>query len=134
MRRIARAAELNESDYARPLKLAELAAAADMSPYHFVRSFGSLVGVPPHRYLIAVRLREAVRQILDGANVTGACYAVGFSTPSHFTAAFRQRFGVVPSALLRGRNPALIRALNVGPWGRYVVALRRADPAIAKGA
>jgi len=118
MRRIAHAAELIESDYARPLKLADLAAAAEMSPFHFARSFGDLVGVPPHRYLNAVRLGEAVRQILDGASVTTACYAVGFASPSHFTVAFKQCFGIVPSALTRAPNPALVRALNIGPWGR----------------
>ena len=127
MRRIARAAELIESEYARPLKLTDLAAAAEMSPYHFARSFGDLVGVPPHRYLSAIRLREAVRLILDGESVTTACYAVGFSSPSHFTVTFKQRFGIVPSALTRTPNPALIRALNIGPWGRRMGRLPYAN-------
>ncbi|HJQ21070.1 MAG TPA: AraC family transcriptional regulator [Gemmatimonadaceae bacterium] len=99
MGRIADAAELIETQYSRPLSLTQLAEAAGMSPYHFARTFRNLVGVPPHRYLVSVRLREAVRRIEQGEAVTMVCYNVGFSSPSHFTAAFRQHVGVLPSRL-----------------------------------
>jgi AraC-like DNA-binding protein len=129
MRRIARAAELIETEYARPLTLTDIASAAEMSPYHFGRSFGSLVGVPPHRYLVAVRLREAVRRIGEGASVTATCYAVGFSSPSHFTTAFRRQFGVLPSLLGPGRCTPLVRAaMNAAPWGRRVRGARCGSP------
>ena len=117
MRRIARAAELIETDYARPLDLRELAGAAEMSPYHFARTFGRLVGMPPHRYLVTVRLREAVRRLEAGASVTATCYAVGFTSPSHFTVAFRRHLGVAPSAVVHGcgRGPGCRRTGLAGP-------------------
>jgi AraC-like DNA-binding protein len=119
MRRIARAADHIEAEYARPLTLAELAATAGMSKFHFARVFGSLVGMPPHQYLIAVRLREAARRLELGASVTSTCYGVGFSSPSHFAAAFRRRFGVRPSALTQGLRPPLLRLATIAPGVRH---------------
>ena len=117
MRRVDRAVELIEADYARPLTLQELAAAAVMSAYHFARVFRELTGLPPHRYLTAVRLRHALRRLDDGASVTQTCYDVGFASLSHFVTAFRKRFGFAPSAARRGeRYPALRASLGSPIW------------------
>ena len=44
-----------------------------------------------------LRLAEACRLLTQGQNVSATAYAVGFNNPSHFTRAFRNRFGVAPS-------------------------------------
>ena len=117
MRRIDRAVELIEVDYARALTLRELAAAAGMSVYHFARVFRELTGLPPHRYLTAVRLRHAAHRMDEGASVTRTCYDVGFASLSHFVTAFRKRFGVAPSSAKRGaRYPALRASLGSPIW------------------
>ena len=117
MRRVARAADLADAEYARPLALAELARAAGMSPYHFARVFARLAGLPPHRYLTAVRLRAAADRLARGATVTDACYAVGFASLSHFVTTFRRRFGVTPAAFARApHRPALRAALTAPVW------------------
>lgn len=119
MRRIDRAAQLIESDYARALTLDELARAAGLSSFHFARVFRALVGLPPHRYLTAVRLRHAVQRLVAGASVTETCYAVGFGSLSHFINAFRLRFGVSPSQVKRGGAVAPLRAALATPtWQR----------------
>ena len=117
MRRIDRAIQLIETDYARPLTLVDLAAAAGLSTFYFARAFQRFVGVPPHRYLMGVRLRHAARMLDDGAAVTFTCYEVGFGSLSHFVTAFRKRFGVVPSAAKRGAHVHPLRAgLSAPTW------------------
>ncbi|HYD53322.1 MAG TPA: AraC family transcriptional regulator [Gemmatimonadaceae bacterium] len=119
MQRMARVAELIESDFARDLTLRELASAAHMSTFHFARSFRACAGVPPHRYLTAVRLRHAARLLAQGASVTATCYDVGFATLGHFVTSFRRRFGVVPSAVRHGAGASVIRAAVASPlWSR----------------
>ena len=117
MRRIDRAVQLIETDYARGLTLGDLAAAAGLSTFYFARAFQRFVGVPPHRYLTGVRLRHAARMLDDGAGVTFTCYEVGFGSLSHFVTAFRKRFGVVPSAARRGAPVHALRAgLSAPTW------------------
>jgi AraC-like DNA-binding protein len=117
MRRIDRAVDLIESDFSRPLTLADLAGASGMSPWHFVRVFRATVGLPPHRYLTAVRLRQAAHRLDQGDSVTRTCFACGFGSLSHFITAFRKRYGVIPSAVRRGsRYPAVHSALGTPLW------------------
>jgi AraC-like DNA-binding protein len=117
MRKIDRAIELIETDYARGLSLGELASAAGLSTFYFARAFQRFVGVPPHRYLTGVRLRHAARMLDAGAGVTFTCFEVGFGSLSHFVTAFRKRFGVVPSAVRRGSHVQALRAgLSAPSW------------------
>jgi AraC-like DNA-binding protein len=119
VRRVARAADLADAEHARPLALAELAAAAGMSRYHFARTFTRLAGLPPHRYLTAVRLRAAAHRLAQGASVTDTCHAVGFASLSHFVTTFRRRFGVTPAAFARTPQRLALRAALAEPvWGR----------------
>jgi AraC-like DNA-binding protein len=119
MRRVDRAIDLIETDYERPLTLGDLARAAGLSTFHFARVFRTLVGLPPHRYLTAVRLRHAARLLRDGAGVSYTCYEVGFASLSHFVTAFRRRFGIVPSEVRKvGRPPVLRAALRAPVWER----------------
>jgi len=118
MRRIDRAVERIEQDYARPLSLDHLASTAGMSSFHFARVFRELVGMPPHRYLTAVRLRHAVARLEQGATVSATALDVGFGSLGHFITAFRKRFGVVPSAARRGvRLPSMRAAVSAPIWG-----------------
>lgn len=119
MRRIDRAIEFIESRFARPLTLVDVANAAGLSTFHFARAFRDLTGLPPHRYLTAVRLQHAVRMLLHGASVTSTCYESGFGSLSHFVTLFRKRFGVTPSAARRGARVASLRAALREPvWKR----------------
>lgn len=81
------------------ISLTDLAAIADLSPYHFARSFKASVGVSPHRYLTEMRLEKA-RLLLTTTNraVTEIALSLGFDTSSHFATAFRSHVGVTPSA------------------------------------
>lgn len=98
--------ELLESDYATQHSLASLARSVGMSTFHFVRIFRELTGLPPHRYLLAVRLQKALERLRDGGTVTETCFAVGFNNLSHFDRMFRRCYGASPSKLSARHAPA----------------------------
>jgi AraC family transcriptional regulator len=99
--RVGRAREKLAAEYAEPHTLRGLARDAGMSPFHFARVFRELAGVPPHRYLRGVRLARAAERLREGARVTEACFACGFSNLGHFSRSFRSTFGVSPSRYRR---------------------------------
>jgi AraC-like DNA-binding protein len=92
---------LVERAYERP-SLVDAAAVADYAPFHFARVFRAEVGMSPHRYLSELRLRQAVARLDAGAvNLTSLALDLGYSSQSHFTTAFRARFGCTPGAFRR---------------------------------
>lgn len=91
--------DIFDKRYADSHSLTSVARSVGMSPFQFARVFSELVGTPPHRYLLSVRLERALQMLLDGKSVTETCFDVGFSNLSHFTRSFQRRFGVVPSSL-----------------------------------
>lgn len=104
-RRVDATREQLDHDYASPHSLTTLARAAGMSAFHFARVFRELTGVPPHRYLIARRLRAAADRLRDGDSVTDTCFAVGFNSLGHFIEMFRRTYGISPSRFPRPSLP-----------------------------
>ena len=85
-----------------PLGLADVARALYVSTYHLCRLFKEETGLPIHRYLNRLRLREALERVAEGGDeLTEIALSVGFSCHSHFTRAFRREFGVPPSEVRR---------------------------------
>jgi AraC-like DNA-binding protein len=85
-----------------PLDLDALAHIAAMSKYHFLRSFRSLTGVTPYRYLLGLRLRRAALALTATTRpVAAIALEAGFGDISTFNAHFRRAFGRTPSALRR---------------------------------
>jgi AraC family transcriptional regulator len=79
------------------LTLGNLARAAGLSPYHFLRTFERLTGVTPHQYVLRARLREAgVRLAGEADKVLDIALDCGFGDVSNFNRAFRREFGVSP--------------------------------------
>jgi len=87
---------------AEPLTLQELARIAYLSPFHFNRVFRLVTGVPPGRFLAALRMSEAKRLLLESQlNVTDICVSVGYSSLGTFTTLFAQQVGVGPREFRR---------------------------------
>lgn len=92
--------------------LDHVAAHARLSPSRFQHLFKQTTGVPFRRYRIWMRMGAAVRAIAAGNTLTEAALAAGFSSSAHFSAAFREMFGLSPSQLahsqpvLHGIGPA----------------------------
>ncbi len=87
-----------------PHDLDAVAAGAKLSPSRFQHLFKERTGVPFRRYKIWVRMGAAVRAITAGDTLTDAALAAGFSSSAHFSAAFREMFGLSPSQLASSRS------------------------------
>lgn len=88
-----------------PLRLADLAAEAGLSEYHFARMFKQSQGQAPHQYLLQQRLQRAERLLRESSeSITEIALRCGFSSTSHFSNRFRQARGIAPSALRRTLN------------------------------
>lgn len=91
-----RAREYLDAHYADNPSLAELSRLADLSPFHLARVFRAEVGLPPHAYLIGVRICRAKELLAGGWSVARVATATGFFDQSHFTHHFRSLVGVPP--------------------------------------
>lgn len=77
--------------------LGNLAAAAGMSRYHFLRVFRRVAGVTPYQCVLAARLRRAAHVLAaTDEPVTQAAFAAGFGDLSTFNRRFRKAFGMTP--------------------------------------
>jgi AraC-like DNA-binding protein len=82
------------------MPLSDVAAQVGWSPFELSRVFRLRTGLPIHRYRRQLRLRTAFSRVTEGESAIGnLALDLGFSTHSHFTAAFRSEFGVTPSDL-----------------------------------
>lgn len=87
------------------LKLLELSAIAQISPYHFLRLFKQRMGITPHQYILRHRTEKA-KHLLKHSELSIADIAVqtGFSDQSHLTRCFKRIFGITPKRLLQERS------------------------------
>lgn len=102
--RIARALDFIEAHFTEDISLADIAAAAALSPSQFATLFRATTGKSPYAHVIDRRL-DLARRLLQSsamplAQVSQAC---GFSDQSHLTRACRARLGTTPGALRRQR-------------------------------
>lgn len=101
-RGVALAVDFIEANLHQDLRLASIANASAMSTYHFARSFKETVGMSPHAYVLARRVRRAQEMLdHDGRELTHVAAACGFSSQAHLTTAFRRRLGVTPGGYRR---------------------------------
>jgi len=93
-----RARDHIDRNYAAELDVDGLAAVANVSKFHFVRSFGSVYGETPIRYLTRRRIERA-QDLLRSANltVTEICMAVGFASLGSFSSRFTELVGESPT-------------------------------------
>ena len=81
--------------------MAELGECAGLSASRFLHLFKAETGVPLRRYRIWNRMGAAVRACGEGLSLTEAAHAAGFASSAHFSSAFREMFGMMPSDLLK---------------------------------
>jgi AraC-like DNA-binding protein len=86
---------------AEPHQLTSMARYVHLSPSRFLHLFKETTGVPFRRYRVWTRMGAAVRALAAGVSLTEAALDAGFSSSAHFSAAFREMFGLAPSRLAR---------------------------------
>ena len=92
-----------EANLAEQIPLATLAGLVRLSSHYFCRAFKQSFRVPPHRYHSSRRIEHAKMLLAKPtSSVTEIGVALGFSTTSSFTAAFRKSTGQTPTEYRRG--------------------------------
>lgn len=90
------------ANYEKPIRLEDVARAVDLSPFHLCRTFKRTTGVHMHQYLNRLRLRAALEQVAEPHMAFAEiAHDYGFSSQSHFAAAFRKEFRITPSEARR---------------------------------
>jgi len=89
------------SDLARRWTLAEIAAEVRGSPVYLTQVFQQVEGVPLYRYQLRLRLARALDLIAQYDDLSALGLDLGFSSHSHFSAAFRAVYGRTPSEFRR---------------------------------
>jgi AraC-like DNA-binding protein len=82
------------------ISLKEMAGLAYMSRFHFNRTFRQVTGLPPRRFLSALRVEAATRLLLDtDQSVTDICMDVGYNSLGTFIRRFSNVLGISPMRL-----------------------------------
>jgi AraC-like DNA-binding protein len=95
---VERARALLHSRPTQPLELPAIATVAGTSVSHLVRSFSRVVGLPPQRYHVQVRLAHARRLLAEGQAASWVAYECGFADQSHLNRRFKECHGLTPGA------------------------------------
>ena len=84
-------------DLARRWTLAAIGAELRCSPVYLTQVFQQVEGLPLYRYQLRLRLARALDLLPQYDDLTTLALDLGFSSHSHFSAAFRAAYGCSPS-------------------------------------
>jgi AraC-like DNA-binding protein len=84
-----------------PPSVADLGRSLDLHPNYLIRLFRSATGLPPHSYLMQLRVMRARQLLGKGAPITVAAFQAGFADQSHLTRAFKRVMGLSPGRFRR---------------------------------
>lgn len=87
-----------ENNYCEKIKLEELSKLANMSTYHFIRTFKKITGRPPIDYINKLRIDKAFSILKEGkCNVTEAALDCGFNDVNYFSRLFKKYNNISPT-------------------------------------
>lgn len=92
---------LLSSDLARRWSLADIGGEIGVSPVYLTQVFQQLEGTPLYRYQLRLRLARALELLSASPDLAALSMDLGFSSHSHFSAAFRQAYGRTPAQFQR---------------------------------
>ncbi|HEY0717034.1 MAG TPA: helix-turn-helix transcriptional regulator, partial [Streptosporangiaceae bacterium] len=99
LRRLRRARDRMDREYAQPLDVPALARTALMSAGHFSRRFREAYSETRYSYLMTRRIERAKALLRRGdLSVTDVCFAVGCTSLGSFSTRFTELVGEPPSA------------------------------------
>lgn len=96
-KRLKRVLDFVEARLADDISLDDLAAAACLSRFHFLRLFHETTGLSPHRYVTSRRIQAAQAMLArHDASLVQIAFDTGFSSQASFTRVFRKWTGSTP--------------------------------------
>ncbi len=121
--RIARAIRFIEERFQQQPRLADIAAHAGLSEFHFNRLFRRWAGVTPKQYLAFVTGHAAKGALLSQPSVLDAAYSVGLSGPGRLHDLIVTLDAMTPGELKSlGSGTAIRHGFTDTPFGRALVA------------
>lgn len=132
-RRMLRARDAMDRNFAEPLDIKALAAIAHVSESHFIRTFAETFNETPHRYLQRRRVERAMYLLRSGdLPITEICFQVGFSSLGTFSRTFTAIVGDSPSGYRRSgaisAGVAMVPNCFVMAWTRPSAAAEKKRP------
>ena len=88
-----------------PISIADLAEAAGVSGTQVIRAFSYATGMPPHSYLVSLRVERAKAALSAGISPAATALDVGFSDQSQLTRHFKRLTGVTPGRFAAEMSP-----------------------------
>jgi AraC family transcriptional regulator, regulatory protein of adaptative response / methylated-DNA-[protein]-cysteine methyltransferase len=121
--RVARAIAYIDANFRSQPRLASIAAAAQLSEFHFNRLFRRWAGLTPHQYLAFVTANAARAALRAAPSVLEAAYAVGLSGPGRLHDLIVTLEAVTPGEWkARGAGVELVYGLSTTPFGQALFA------------
>ena len=120
LRRLGRGVDFIHARYRDPIALKDIAAAAHLSPFHFLRTFKSVYRLTPSTYLNRKRATAALRMLQESDwTMTAIAEQVGFGSRTSLFRHLRAEYAVQPQRLrereIVGAGPHSIRAERYAP-------------------
>jgi AraC family transcriptional regulator len=124
-RRINRVIDYVNNNLEKTFSLEELASVAFFSPFHFHRIFMAVTGESVNYFTNRIRLEKTARLLKFSKHpISDIAMKCGFSSPSTFSRAFKQHFGISPSSY---RNNGQIENSKIRkelfPLNEYLVTM-----------
>ncbi|WP_236657557.1 bifunctional DNA-binding transcriptional regulator/O6-methylguanine-DNA methyltransferase Ada [Acidisarcina polymorpha] len=96
------------------LKLEMLSRNFGLSPFHFQRTFKSVVGLTPKQYIQELRMQTFKEELRDGASISGAVYGAGFGSSSRVYERLDTQLGMTPKEYRSGGDGVAISFATFG--------------------
>lgn len=96
-----RAKEFIHYNLHRKITVDEIACAASISKYHFIRLFSEQFGMTPHHYVLSSRINRCKFALESGEKAVDVAAQFGFSDISHLNRKFKNTFGITPTQYQR---------------------------------
>lgn len=92
--RIKEALEIMNRLPEKKIKIKDLAYSVCLSESRLIHLFTNQLGIPIRRYLLWLKLLDAINLIIKGKDFTTTSYETGFSDSAHLSRTFRKMFGL----------------------------------------
>jgi AraC-like DNA-binding protein len=90
------------ANWSSDIRADKLAGLVDCSPTHTIRAFSREIGLPPHRYVLALRVERVKKMMRGGLSLADCAAQAGFYDQSQMTRHFKAFTGVTPGTYLKG--------------------------------
>ena len=133
-RRMLRARDAMDRQFAEPLDIPALARIAHVSEAHFIRTFRATFGETPHRYLQRRRVERAMALLCSTErSITDICMSVGFASLGTFSRTFSTVVGCSHTEFRAGHTPVAVPSCFIAAWTRPRERQAPAVPSRAEG-